>query len=155
MFRGCLTNWVGDSQASATLNQMTMTRLISSSIIGRGELLLFLSLALGTAALAGPPSGHPSAAQAIDMLLPSKPAVKNLTIEGQVVSTIDANEFTYIEVSHSDSVEWIAVPLMSISPGSTVRFEEGIVMTDFFSKLLQRSFPRLRFVGEIVVTNAR
>ena len=146
---------MGDRLGTATLKNMTMANAITSSLIGRGILSLFLLLTLGSNALAGPPSGHPSAAQAIDMLLPSKSAVKNLTMEGQVVSTIDANEFTYIEVSHSNSVEWIAVPLMSVKPGSTVRYEDGIVMTDFFSKLLQRSFPRLRFVGEIVVTNIR
>lgn len=116
------------------------------------EFFFLASLAMGFAspAVAGPPAGHPSAAQTLDILLSTKPAHKDLTIEGQVVSTLDANEFTYIEVKRSGTVEWIAVPLTVFKPGSTVRYEEGIVITGFYSKLLQRSFPSLRFVGEIL-----
>ena len=123
----------------------------------RCKTALFLSLVLGGAAplLAAPPPGHPSAAQAIDLLLPTKPASKDLTLQGQVMSTLDANEFTYIEVQRADRAEWIAVPLMALKPGSTIRYEEGIVMADFYSKLLQRTFPSVRFVGQIEVAAAR
>lgn len=118
---------------------------------------LCISLALGTSTLAqaAPPPGHPSASQALGILMPNQPGSKDLSQSGEVLSTMDANEFTYIEVKRTDVVEWIAVPLMSIQPGSTLRYEEGIVMADFYSKLLKRTFPSVRFVGQIEVNGGR
>lgn len=119
----------------------------------RCELALILSLTIGanTLAQAAPPPGHPSAEQAIGILIPSKPDAKDLNQAGEVVSTQDANEFTYVEVKRPDAVEWIAVPLMKLKPGSVIRYEEGIVMADFYSKLLKRTFASVRFVGQIEV----
>jgi hypothetical protein len=118
---------------------------------------LCLSLALGasTLAQAAPPPGHPSASQALGILMPNKLENKDLSQSGQVLSTIDANEFTYIEVKRANAVEWIAVPLMVIKPGSAIRYEEGMVMADFYSKLLKRTFPSVRFVGQIEVNGGR
>ena len=80
------------------------------------------------------------------------PLPAELPNEGRVLSTIDANEFTYIEVGRSGAVTWIAAPLMVLKVGSTIRYEEGSVMTDFYSKLLKRTFPSVMFVGQVVVT---
>ena len=115
-------------------------------------LLLGLALGAGALALAAPPPGHPTPAQARDMLLPDQPSRKDLSNEGRVVSTLDANEFTYIEVSRAGAVEWLAAPLVAIKPGSTIRFEDGSVMSNFHSKLLQRTFSSIRFVGVVRVT---
>lgn len=119
----------------------------------RGEVALVLSLTWGamTLAQAAPPPGHPSPDQAIGMLIPDKPDSKDLNQVGEVVSTLDANEFTYVEVKRSQGVEWIAVQLMVLKPGSAIRYEEGIVMADFYSKLLKRTFASVRFVGQIEV----
>lgn len=86
------------------------------------------------------------------MLLPDQPSSKELRNEGKVVSTLDANEFTYIEVARAGAVEWLAAPLVSIRPGSTLRFEDGSLMDNFYSKLLKRTFTRIRFVGAVLVT---
>lgn len=117
------------------------------------EALILLCLVLGTAApaLSAPPPGHPTPAQTQDMLLPDQ-ASRELSNEGRVVSTLDANEFTYIEVSRAGAVEWLAAPLVAIKPGSTIHFEDGSVMANFYSKLLQRTFSSIRFVGTVQVT---
>ena len=84
--------------------------------------------------------------------MPNKaPAPKDLPHEGRVISTLDANEFSYIEVMRDGVVEWIAAPLIAIEPGSTVRFEDGSMMAYFYSKLLQRTFSSIRFVGDVRV----
>ena len=84
--------------------------------------------------------------------MPNKPpAPKDLPHEGRVISTLDANEFSYIEVMRDGVVEWIAAPLIAIEPGRTVRFEDGSMMADFYSKLLQRTFSSIRFVGDVRV----
>ncbi|NJD34662.1 MAG: hypothetical protein FIA96_07515 [Betaproteobacteria bacterium] len=108
--------------------------------------------ALATAALAAPPPGHPSPAQAMDMLMPEKPpAPSELPNQGKVIGSVDANDFTYIEVERGGAAEWIAAPKMVVKPGSTIRYEDGSVMTDFYSKLLKRTFPSVMFVGHVAV----
>lgn len=115
-------------------------------------IVLLATLASGPA-LAAPPPGHPSPAEARDMLMPDRPPpAGELPNQGKVLASIDANEFTYIEVARQDgSREWIAAPKMALKPGSTIRYEAGSVMTDFYSKLLKRSFPSVMFVGHVAV----
>lgn len=117
------------------------------------KLVLFLlALSAMTATLAAPPPGHPSPEQARDMLMAEKPpAPSELPNQGKVLTSIDANDFTYIEVEHGGAREWIAAPKMAIKPGSTIRYEEGSIMTNFYSKLLQRTFPTVMFVGHVAV----
>ena len=116
------------------------------------RLLPLCVAALATAALAAPPPGHPSPAQAMDLLMPDKPPVPaELPNQGRVISSMDANDFTYLEVERSGAIEWIAAPKMAVKPGSTIRYEEGSVMTDFYSKLLKRTFPSVMFVGHVAV----
>lgn len=112
--------------------------------------LLFLSIA--AAASAAPPPGHPSPAQAMDLLMPEKsPAPAELPNQGKVISSMDANDFTYIEVERGGAAEWIAAPKMAVRPGSIIRYEDGSVMTNFYSKLLKRTFPSVMFVGHVAV----
>jgi hypothetical protein len=112
--------------------------------------LLFLTVAV--AAFAAPPSGHPSPAQAMDILMPEKaPAPDELPNKGKVISSMDANDFTYIEVERNGAIEWIAAPKMAVKPGSTLRYEEGSVMNNFYSKLLKRTFDSVMFVGHVTV----
>lgn len=113
---------------------------------------LLLATLASIHAMAAPPPGHPSPEQARDMLMPDKPpAAAELPNQGKVVSSIDANDFTYIEVDRGGRTEWIAAPRMALKPGSTIRYEDGSVMTDFYSKLLKRNFPSVMFVGHVAV----
>lgn len=106
-------------------------------------------------AQAEPPPGHPTPQQAREMLMPENPpSADDLPYAGKVLSTLDANQFTYIEVLRDGNAEWIAAPLQALKPGSSIRYEDGSVMTNFYSKLLKRTFPSIRFVGAIMVTGA-
>ena len=112
---------------------------------------LFAALA-SVSVMAAPPPGHPSPEQSRDMLMPDKPpAPADLPNMGKVLSSIDANDFTYIEVDRAGRKVWIAAPKMALKPGSTIRYEDGAVMSDFYSKLLKRSFPSVMFVGHVAV----
>lgn len=114
--------------------------------------LLALLMLLGTTAHAAPPPGHPSPAQAREMLLPDKPPkAADLPNAGKVVSAMDANEFTYIEVDRDGRIEWIAAQKMPVKAGSTIRYEAGAVMNNFYSKLLKRTFPSVMFVNDVIV----
>jgi hypothetical protein len=116
------------------------------------RLLPLVLLLAAAAAPAAPPPGHPTPAQAMDQLMPDKPPTPaELPNQGKVISSMDANDFTYIEVQRSGATEWIAAPKMAVKPGSTIRYEEGSVMSNFYSKLLKRTFPSVMFVGHVAV----
>jgi hypothetical protein len=114
---------------------------------------LILTVLIATSVFAAPPSGHPTPAQARDMLLPDKPpSASELPNEGTVLEVIHANEFTYLEVARADSKEWLATQKMEIQPGTHIRYEDGAVMQDFYSKLLKRNFPSVMFINHLIVT---
>jgi len=120
-------------------------------LIARRTLALAALIALP--AFAAPPTGHPTPAQARDMLLPDKPpSASELPNEGAVLEVIHANDFTYLEVAKADGKEWIATQKMEIPAGSRIRYEDGAVMENFYSKLLKRSFPSVMFINHLVVT---
>lgn len=119
----------------------------------------YLAILLGSlaaSAFAAPPPGHPSAKVTADMLAPSKPAQPSeLPHEGKVLSLIQANEYTYIEVSNSTATRWLAAPQTSLKSGDLIRYEEGSTMTNFYSKLLKRTFPSVMFVGQLAVVTPK
>ncbi len=70
-----------------------------------------------------------------------------------MLDIIHANEFTYVEIARSGSKEkqWIAVQKTELKVGSKVRYEDGATMTNFYSKLLKRTFPSVMFVDHLAV----
>lgn len=115
-------------------------------------------LAFSAAGVAAPPPGHPSPAQASDILLPHKaPRPAELPNEGKVVSFTHANEFTYIEVTRKKTgiTEWIAAPKMDLKAGAAIRYDEGAIMKDFYSKLLKKTFPSVMFVDYVSVVGSK
>ncbi len=107
------------------------------------------------AAHAAPPPDHPSPADAYRMMAPGVHArAETPAYAGEVVNPIDANEYTYIEVREADGTRWIAGPRTVLSPGDIVRFDDGVVMKAFHSKLLHRTFPAVMFVSGVSVTPA-
>lgn len=115
---------------------------------------LLLSLAAAALpAFAAPPPNHPSPAQALEMLAPKRVPADQLPNVGKVLTRIDANEYTYIEVGDERGRRWIAAPLMKVGVGDSIRYEEGSTMTRFYSKVLQRTFDSLMFVGQVEIVS--
>jgi len=114
------------------------------------------ALSMSVAAHAAPPPGHPTPAAAADMMkLPKNTADADLSQKGKVISTLNANEYTYIEVAQGKNTLWLAAPTSDVKKDNVVRFEDGAVMTNFRSKLLNRTFPSVMFVNRVVVTNEK
>ncbi|MES1981657.1 MAG: hypothetical protein V4443_04180 [Pseudomonadota bacterium] len=106
--------------------------------------LVFLSLFSAIPAIAADlPAGHPSAAN-------SAPSGA-MTHKGKVISTINASIYTYIEVSEGGKNVWIAAPTVAVNKGDTVAFDDGAIMSNFFSKSLNRTFDTVIFVSKAVV----
>lgn len=114
-----------------------------------------LSLAvLSTSVAAAPPlpTGHPSvgakneAKGAQSAQLPQK---------ATVLSTIDAAPYTYIEVTQNKKTLWLAANAVQAKKGDVIRFDNGMVMTNFRSKTLNRTFPSVLFVSRVIITKEK
>ncbi len=66
--------------------------------------------------------------------------------EGKVLSSIDAGGYTYMELENGGNKFWIAAPTTKVSVGDHIRYVQNMVMTNFTSKTLNRTFGTLIFV---------
>jgi hypothetical protein len=127
------------------------------------SLLLVIALLPGFAFAQSMPAGHPKTdgAQAakmpaghppMDSMNKNAPApAAQLTHKGKVVSVTDVPQYTYLEVTENNKTSWIAAPTVAVKKGDMVRFDDGMNMTNFHSKSLNRTFPSILFVGAVVV----
>ena len=76
-----------------------------------------------------------------------------LSRNGKVLSSLDAGMYTYIELTEKGKTIWIAAPTIKVKNGDTIRFSGGAVMSNYFSKNLNRTFESVIFVGKAVVSN--
>ena len=112
-------------------------------------LVLALAIAAPTALAQSMPSGHPP----IDTKKEGKGTYEiQLPQKAKVLSSIDASQYTYIEVTQSKKTLWLAANTVKVKKGDVIRFDEGMVMKDFHSKVLNRTFPAVTFVNRVVVT---
>jgi hypothetical protein len=70
---------------------------------------------------------------------------------GTVTETIDASEYTYVEVDIGDERIWVAGPHTQVAVGDTVFLPPGILVVDFFSNHLRRNFERIYLVQSMRV----
>lgn len=73
--------------------------------------------------------------------------------EGKVLSTLDAPGYTYMELANTEKRFWIAAPTTRVKAGDRVRFEQSLVMKNFNSKTLNRTFDQIIFVNSATVLN--
>ncbi len=73
-------------------------------------------------------------------------ASKTSANEGKVLSSIDAGGYTYMELENGGNKFWIAAPTTKVNVGDHIRYVQNMVMTNFTSKTLNRTFGTLIFV---------
>ena len=116
--------------------------------------ILFVLAVFSTAAIAAGslPAGHPS----VDAKRQGQRAPEaQLPQKGKVLSTIDVPQYTYLEVIQNKKTFWIAGPTVAAKKGDMIRFDDGMAMTKFHSKTLNRTFPSISFVNNVVVTKEK
>ncbi|MDD5176551.1 MAG: NrfJ-related protein [Sterolibacterium sp.] len=112
-------------------------------------LTVFSASAIAADAL---PANHP----AMDAKKPAQGApTTQLPQKGKVISAIDVPNYTYLEVMQNMKTFWIAAPSVAVKKGDVVRFDQGMAMTNFQSKTLNRNFPSITFVGKAIVTKEK
>lgn len=110
-------------------------------------LAVFSATAIAADAL---PKGHPP----MDAKGPAAPAAQ-LPQKGKVLSVIDVPQYTYLEVSQNKKTMWIAGPTVAVKKGDVIRYDGGMVMNNFHSKTLNRDFPAISFVNQVVITKEK
>lgn len=108
------------------MNALTRTTLLA--------LLLALAFDPGAAWAAQPAAAQPAA----------RP-VAAPPLKGVVLETIDAKPYTYLRLKTSAGETWAAVPQAPLKNGASVTIENPLVMTDFQSKALGRTFDKIVF----------
>ena len=66
----------------------------------------------------------------------------------KVVDKIPSNNYLYLQVIENKETFWIAVPAMEIETGETVYFSKYMVMSDFKSENIERTFETILFVED-------
>lgn len=76
---------------------------------------------------------------------PSKSNVHKIVVK----DIIDAGTYVYLEVSEDGKEYWMAIPSRKVDKGGTYYFSGGMVMKDFESEQLERTFDYITFVEGI------
>ncbi|MBM9520885.1 DNA-binding protein [Desulforhopalus vacuolatus] len=75
----------------------------------------------------------------------------NAVVTGTVLETMNSGGYTYMNVAEKDGrTEWVAIPESVVEKGSEVKFHEGMVMKNFKSNTLNRTFDEVIFSAGIV-----
>lgn len=64
-----------------------------------------------------------------------------------VQEVVQSDSYTYLKVKEQDSDFWIAVSKREMAIGETISFKNPLMMKDFTSKELQRTFDTIYFVS--------
>lgn len=70
-----------------------------------------------------------------------------------VLETMNAANYTYAKVDEDGNVYWIAGPEAAIAVGDQISFIDQMVMEDFTSKALGKTFEYLVFASTLIPTN--
>jgi hypothetical protein len=101
----------------------------------------------GTPSSGALPPGHPPIDGA-PATMPTPGAMgaappQDVQISESVLEAVDVPEYTYLRVKTPSGEEWAAVTKTPVNVGDVVTISSQLVMTDFESKSLKRTFPRL------------
>ena len=78
-------------------------------------------------------------------------ALASADFSGTVLQAHTTAGYTYAEVETADGVVWLAGPMVQLSEGETVTWPEGMLMRDFASETLDRTFEEIFFVDKLTV----
>lgn len=119
----------------------------------RGMFIALLTIFVPMAAIAGTaetPSDRGAAPQE-PRAAPPRSDPGSVSTSGTVTETMDANQYTYVEVDIGDERIWVAGPRTQVAVGDTVFLPPGILTLDFFSNRLDRRFDRIYLVQSMRV----
>jgi hypothetical protein len=72
------------------------------------------------------------------------------SLSGKVVETMNSGGYTYVNLDNNGQSTWVAVTETNVTVGQDISFAPGVVMTNFTSKTLGRTFDAIVFSGGVV-----
>jgi hypothetical protein len=100
-----------------------------------------LTLAAPVSQAADLPANHPPMEGSRQLTPPSH--------SGEVLEAIPAAGYVYLHVKGPEGDEWLAAPAADLKPGTKVNWNDGMMMQNFTSKTLNRTFASIRFVETV------
>jgi len=110
-----------------------------------------LALVLGLTACSQEKAPEPTTTQTAQQAPgPGTAAAPAAPVTGKVLETMDASGYTYLNVQTEAGDRWVAVNQTKVEVGEEVTFIDGMVMQNFLSKTLDRTFPEIIFSPGLV-----
>ncbi len=72
------------------------------------------------------------------------------SLGGEVVETMSSGGYTYMKVDTGSEQTWVAIPQSNIKVGQKVNYQPGMVMNNFSSKTLNKTFDSILFSSGLV-----
>ena len=80
------------------------------------------------------------------MAMPKASTATNIpSVAGTIVETMNASGYTYMLVDSGDKKTWVAIPATTVEKGAEIKYYQGMVMENFTSKTLDRTFDAVVF----------
>jgi hypothetical protein len=73
---------------------------------------------------------------------------------GIIQDVLQTSSYTYLQFKANNSLQWLAVPTMQYKAGDSCYYNNGMLMTDFVSKELKRTFKSVVFLERVSKTYA-
>jgi len=67
------------------------------------------------------------------------------SVSGKILETMDSGGYTYLLVKTASGEQWVAIPETEATVGEEISYFEGMVMKNFTSKTLNKTFPSIIF----------
>lgn len=71
------------------------------------------------------------------------------SLSGKVLETMDSGGYTYVLLETEDGKKWVAAPKTTVTVGQSATFAPGMVMRNFKSETLDRTFDEVVFSSGI------
>ena len=83
--------------------------------------------------------------QASNSNKPDKKSARMIVVK----DVIQVEKYTYLNVADEGADKWMAVPTVEAKKGDTLYYQSGMLMTNFESKELKRTFNEILFVDKV------
>ena len=83
-----------------------------------------------------------------------RPPGSNGSLSGKVVETMNSGGYTYVSLENNGKKTWVAIPQTAVKVGQNVTCQPGMVMQNFTSKTMNRTFDSIVFSGGIILISA-
>lgn len=87
------------------------------------------------------------------MAMPKAEPATTPTVSGTIIETMNASGYTYMLVESGADKTWVAIPATTVEKGESVSYYEGMIMKDFTSKTLGRTFDTVVFSSGLANKN--